>query len=337
MTSQVQRPLTAYQQDVWASASQAPHSPQFNCVLHERLRGTVDHDALAACVEDALARHDTFRLRFEEHAGTPVQWAEPDGVRVARVDLTGEPDPQQACAAWMRRSLAVPLPLAGGPLVEATLLVEGPGVTHLHVKAHHVIADGWSLHRLSAEVLDDYARTVAGEKPAARTSPSLLAFVEEEAAYRSGADAERDRAFHRERLAGVAPALFTRTAAGAGRGRHSFTIEGALVDKVRAAGFSPFTYIAAMFGTYLTRLHRGEEVVLGVPFLNRPGAWRDVLGQFANTLPLRIPAAGGRTVRELVACTQEATRALQPHQRLSLGDVLRELPLPPKAPAGCST
>ncbi|MFE0380356.1 AMP-binding protein, partial [Streptomyces inhibens] len=104
-------------------------------------------------------------------------------------------------------------------------------------------------------------------------------------------------------------------------------------DRVRAAGFSPFAYIAAMFSTWLTRLHRSEEVVLGVPFLNRPeGHHKDILGQFANTLPLRVAAHGGRTVRELVAETQDATRALRRHERLSLGDILRELPTRAEGP-----
>lgn len=323
-------PLTAYQRDIWAAGLQAPESPQFNCVLHERLRGGVDQDTLADCAERALYRHETFRMRFGENAGEPFQWVAGEGVRVSRVDLAQEPEPDIACAEWMRRSMATALPLTdGGTLVEATLLVESPDVTHLHIKAHHIVADGWTVDRLSHEILDDFARaTGAGRESTGRREPSsYLAFVEEEAAYRAGAGSERDRAFHREALAGVAPALFTRTADGSGRCRHSFVFEGPLVDRVRAAGLSPFAYLTAMFGTWLTRLHRSEEAVLGIPFLNRPEAHhKDVLGQFANTLPLRVAAHGGRTVRELVADTQEATRALRRHERLSLGDVLRELP-----------
>ncbi|MGD3108655.1 amino acid adenylation domain-containing protein [Streptomyces sp. YGL11-2] len=331
------RPLTAYQQDIWAAAAQAPESPQFNCVLHERLRGDVDLDALADRVAGALHRHETFRLRFgEDDAGTPFQWVAGEGIRVGRVDLAGQPVPNGACAAWMRRSMETALSLTdGGALVEATLLREGPDTAHLHIKAHHIVADGWTINRLSHEILEDYARAVAADpQPGGRHEPpSYLAFVDEEAAYRAGAAGEADRAFHREALAGVAPALFTRTVGGSGRGRHSFAVDRRVADRVRAAGLSPFAYLAAMFGTWLTRLHRSEEVVLGVPFLNRPEEHhRDVLGQFANTLPLRVAAPGGRTVRELVAETQAATRALQRHERLSLGDVLRELPAPAEGP-----
>ncbi|MFD8749818.1 amino acid adenylation domain-containing protein [Kitasatospora sp. NPDC059577] len=336
MNQQTSHRLTAYQQDVWAVGSRAPESPQFNCVLHERLHGSVDRDRLAACAERALHRHETFRLRFADSSGVPFQRVAQERVPVTVVDLSGEPEPGAACAAWMRRSLAGALPLTGGALVEAALLLEGPDVTHLHVKAHHIVADGWTLDRLGHEILQDYGQAPhGGARQSSRTASSCLAVVEADAAYRAGADGDRDRAFYREYLDGVTPALFTRARGDGphGRGRHSFVIDGALVGRVRAAGFWPFTYVAAMVGTYLARLHGTEEVVIGVPFLNRTtGHHRDVLGQFANTLPLRVAAPGSRTVGDLLAEVQDATRVLRRHERLSLGDILREVPAAARGP-----
>ncbi|MFJ4693897.1 amino acid adenylation domain-containing protein [Streptomyces sp. NPDC088766] len=328
--------LSAYQRDLWAVGSRTPESPQFNAVLHERLQGAVDRDRLAACTERVLHRHETFRLRFDESTGTPFQWVAPDSVPVTVVDLSRDPEPDAACAEWMRRSMTSALPLGRGPLVEATLLVESPDVTHLHVKAHHIIADGWTLDRLSHEIIEDYARAPhSGPHGAAPRPPSYLAFVEEDAAYRAGADGDRDRAFYREYLLDAAPALFTRTTSGDtnGRGLHSFQIDSALVGRIRTAGFSPFTYLAAVLGTYLTRLHRSEEVLLGIPFLNRATErHKRTLGEFANILPLRIAAQGARSLRELLAQTQETTRALRRHERLSLGDILPVLPASARSP-----
>ncbi|WP_055591616.1 amino acid adenylation domain-containing protein [Streptomyces hirsutus] len=337
MNRQTPYRLTAYQEDVWAVGSQAPESPQFNCVLHERLCGRVEQDRLAASAERVLHRHDTFRLRFADSGGVPFQRVARERVPVTVIDFSHEPEPDAACAAWMRGSMADALPLTSGSLAEAALLVESPDVTHLHIKAHHIVADGWTLDRLGHEILQDYARTPhGGARRSAREAPSYLAFVEDDAAYHAGADGDRDRAFHREYLLGVQPALFTRRRGDGPRGersRHSFAIDGALVGRIRAAGFWPFTYVAAMLGTYLTRLHRSEEVVLGVPFLNRStGPHRDVFGQFANTLPLRVAAPGGRTVRDLLAEIQGATRELRRHERLSLGDILREVPATARGP-----
>ncbi|MFJ1709557.1 amino acid adenylation domain-containing protein [Kitasatospora sp. NPDC088346] len=336
MNDQAPHRLTTYQRDLWSAGAQAPESPQFNCVLHERLYGGVDPERLAACTGHALQRHETFRLRFEESRGIPSQRVVQEGAPVVVVDLSREPEPDVACAEWMRRSMARALPLANGPLVEATLLLESSDVTHLHIKAHHIVADGWTLHRLGQEILDGYAQTPrCGPERSADGVPSYLAFVEEDAAYHAGADGDRDRAFYQDYLHGVTPAMFKR-ATDRGpreRGRHSFVIDGSLVGRIRAAGFSPFTYVAATLGTYLTRLHRSDEVVLGVPFLNRPTEQhKDILGQFANTLPLRVAAHGGRTLRELLVEIRDATGTLRRHERLSLGDVLQARPAPARAP-----
>ncbi|KOG33841.1 MULTISPECIES: amino acid adenylation domain-containing protein [Streptomyces] len=330
MNDQTAHQLTSYQRDLWAVASRAPESPQFNAVLHERLRGAVDRDRLVACAERVLHRHETFRLRFDESAGTPFQWVTQDRVPVTVVDLSRTDEPAAACTEWRRSSMASALPLARGPLVEATLLVESADVTHLYIKAHHIIADGWTLDRLSYEIVEEYARApYGGSHEGSGGSSSYLAYVEEDAAYRVGADCDRDRDFHREYLLDAVPALFTRTTSSGGhdRGLHSFVIDSALVGRIRAAGFSPFTYLAAMLGTYLTRLHRTEEVLLGVPFLNRTTErHKATLGEFANILPLRVAASGAQSLRELLARIREDTRSLRRHERLSLGDILPALP-----------
>ncbi|WP_432125503.1 amino acid adenylation domain-containing protein [Streptomyces sp. bgisy082] len=330
MNDQKAHQLTTYQRELWYAGSQAPDSPQFNCVLHERLHGKVDRHRLAACTGRALHRHDTFRLRFDEGGGLPLQRVTPESVPVAVVDLSHEPEPDAACAAWMRDAMSRALPLTGGPLVEATLLLESPDVTHLHVKAHHIVADGWALGLLSHEIFQEYVRAPGDDpRPSTLETSSYLAFVQEDVAHHTGTDGDRDRAFFREYLSGAAPALFTRTTdrGPRERGRDSFVVDGVLVGRVRAAGFSPFAYLAAVLGTYLARLHRSEEVVLGVPFLNRPAEHhKRILGQFANTLPLRVAAHGGRTLRELLCEIQDATRTLRRHERLALGDVLRAQP-----------
>ncbi|WP_051854693.1 non-ribosomal peptide synthetase [Streptomyces sp. NRRL B-1347] len=321
--------LTAYQRDIWVGARRAPESPQFNCVLWDRIEGRVDLGALLACAERALRGHEALRLRFDEHEGAPRQWVDPEPLRVRVRDFSDGPDATERCAAWRERSLARALPLTGGPLVEATVLVEGPEVVHLHVKAHHLVADGWAFDLLSRQILQDYRRRAHGDgRPAPAGTSSYLAWADEEARYRNGAEHARDEAFHRRALDGATPALFTRTpAAGGHRVRHAFVVEGALVERVKSAGLSPFAYVAAVLGSYLARVHRSEETILGIPFHNRPDAGQHgIVGQFANTLPLRIAVGGTRTVRELAAAVRETVDTLRPHQRLALGDVLRALP-----------
>ncbi|MDF5906195.1 condensation domain-containing protein [Pseudomonas aeruginosa] len=101
------------------------------------------------------------------------------------------------------------------------------------------------------------------------------------------------------------------------------TLERTLLDAIRDRG-RPFLFLSAAVALYLARIHQNDDVVLGVPVLNRADrAAKQVVGHFANTLPLRIRTAPEQTVDEFLAQLREATRTLLRHQKMPLGDLLR--------------
>ncbi len=198
----------------------------------------------------------------------------------------------------------------------------------MYLRTHHVMMDGWALNEFSRQVFADYAHMADHGVPANGPRQSYLEFLEEDQRYRASTAHESDRTFFQRELTDVEPALFARTVPTGERrfGRTTFVLDGGLVERMLAAGASPFAYIAGVFATYLTRVHRSAEVVLGVPMLNRPSATaRETLGQFANTLPLRV-RIDGRSMTDLAAAVRTSTKALQEHEKLALGDVLRALP-----------
>ncbi|MFE2940693.1 amino acid adenylation domain-containing protein [Streptomyces sp. NPDC059255] len=328
-------PLTAYQRDIWAASAIDESHPQFNCVVHERLTGRVDVPALRACLARAARRHDALSLFFDARDEVPHQWRDPevgsapDNALVGLVDLGDEPDPRAACAAWVERSLARPFPLRRGRMFELTLLREGPGAVHLVVKAHHIITDGYGIFLFTERVFEEYERVKAGAAPLDGPVPSYVDFLAEEARYTASPDFRRDQDFHRRAHSGTEPALFTRATARADRptGRHAFTVDRALVRGLREQQRLVFPVVAAAFATYLGRIHRTPEVVLGIPLLNRRGGEElATVGHFANNLPLRVRTPATATPREIGAAVESGSEELRGHERLALGDLLRTLP-----------
>lgn len=292
--------------------------------------GNVARETLARAVRNSLRSHDALRLRFDERDGVPRQWVSGEFPGVRILDLSARPDPGGACAEWMEESLRTALPLRRSPMVEATVLVESAQVAHLHLKAHHLVADGWALHLLGVEIREEYAALLDGASSRVRPS-SYSAAVEEETRYRASERYARDREFHRAALEGVSPALFPRkeTPETPPAVRTSFTVPGEVVAALRAERVSPFAYVAALLGTYLSRVHDTDEVVLGIPFLNREGDLQTAtVGEFANTLPLRVRPGDEGSLRDVVTDVRGKVSALREHGRLALGEVLREVPRP---------
>ncbi|ANY07762.1 amino acid adenylation domain-containing protein [Pseudonocardia sp. HH130630-07] len=306
--------LSAYQRDIWAAAAQDPEHPQFTVVVAEWLDGPVDTARLLRCTRQRVARTDALCLQVTERAGSPVQVVDPDGVTV---DVHV---PEEGVEEWIAAAADRAFVPGDGPLAAVTLLTDGPDRCVLVVAAHHIVADTRALTLFTDAVLTDYA----GAGPE-RDGRSYLDAVADDLAYRSSDEHARDRAALAGELADAVPVLFGRDTTGSGA-RHRLFLDGPLVDRMLALGESPFSFVAAAVATYLSRVHHAEEVIIGVPLLNRrTGRDESTVGQFANTLPLRLWTDGTRTLRALAGEVRASTSFLRQHERLSLGDLLREL------------
>ncbi|MDT0494369.1 amino acid adenylation domain-containing protein [Streptomyces griseus] len=340
--------LTGFQRDIWAAEARTPGNCQFNVLVHERLEGAVDRELLGACLARAVRAHDAFRLRFgEDGDGVPRVRRVPETPDAPlswdHLDLSGEPDPSGAVRARCEQELSRPLDLRDGPLFRAAVLTEGPDAVHLVLTAHHIVTDAWALNALTLRILSDYrirasrnALPASGEKdadPVGRDdSPSYWDSIREFGYRADDTDRdtgrENDRAFYRNYLAGTEPALFTRSGATRpGRGRHSFAVGEELVGRILDAGASPFPYLLSALAVCLARVHQADEVVIGVPFLNRRTEdERATVGQFANNLPLRIAVAEDLPLVDLADHVRKRIDELREHERLPFGDILREAP-----------
>ncbi|WP_319754193.1 non-ribosomal peptide synthetase [Streptomyces sp. AK02-04a] len=262
-----------------------------------------------------------------------MQWVEEDVPEVQVVDLSTQDNPRAACMAWMESAARSPFVLEGGQPFDIALVRESESVGYLFLMAHHIIVDGWGMDQFVRQILSDYAHVVRTGTALEITPPSYLAFAEEEARYRSSSRWDRDRDFCQETFADFAPPLFpanaTDPASGGGRrsARHTFLLERKLVDRVREREGSFFAFLTATFATYLSRVHRCEEVGLGIPLLNRRGmVEKRTVGNFASMLPLRVTAHGEQSMQDIADQVEAATFTMKRRERLAIGDLLRALP-----------
>ncbi|MFF7023207.1 amino acid adenylation domain-containing protein [Streptomyces klenkii] len=341
MPSERSVPLSPYQRDIWLAAMRAPKSPQFNATIAEEFTGPVDIPLLRDCLIRTMERHDAFRLRFGEEDGVPRQWLADVLVADGRpavdvIDFSSAPDPQAACLAWREKVLRTPIELGDGPLFRVALLRESDTAVHLLIQTHHLVADGRSMDLVHGEATEEYARRARGAAATNRAAangrdaaPSALDAVTGRDDYFASSQHEADRGFHRAELAQMEPSFFARRhdpQAVPDFGRHTFTLPGDVAEHIKESGGSPFAFLAAALGTWLARVHRTSDAVLGMPLLNRrTRAELTTVAQYANTLPLRIEVPDGRPLADVAAQVQNSLTRLQEHQRLPYGEVLREL------------
>jgi acyl transferase domain-containing protein/NADPH:quinone reductase-like Zn-dependent oxidoreductase/acyl carrier protein len=320
-------PLTGYQRDIVAISARYPDLPIAQVVACARLDGTVNLEWMGECVRRASLRNDALRLRFELRDGEFVQRVSTEQPELEFVDFTGDADPAAACRHWLDEASERVLPL-DGPLTRAAVLVDRTDSFLVYGCFHHAVGDAWGMNLALSQLLNEYASGVDFSSDNDVEMPRYVDFVRAEREYRGSPDWATDREYFVEEFRDVEPALFARSGSVRSRRRRhrTFRVHPEIAQRIRDTGRSIFTFTAAAVGVYLRRIHRGRDIIIGVPFLNRSSdAELRTVGCMVNMLPLRIPVDSAMSMAELADRITAQVWELRARQRFAYGDVVAAL------------
>ncbi|WP_405386692.1 amino acid adenylation domain-containing protein [Streptomyces sp. NBC_01102] len=329
-------PLTAAQSGMWYAQSLDPLSPAQNTAECLEIDGPLDPGLFAAALRRVAEETDALRVRVEDSADGPRQHLAPVVVLpLTTHDLRDAPDPDRQADRWMRADLSEPFDLTAGPLFRHALFRVGEERWLWYQRIHHLVMDGFGYSLLVRRTAEVYSALAGGSEPGPRVFGALAELVAEDAAYRSSAAFEADRAHWGEafgdrpevpRLAGrgaLPSRTFHRRTAHLERDATQGVRE--LADRLRATW--PDVLIAAQ-ALYTSRATGHAEVVLGLPMMGRLGSVSlRVPGMVMNVLPLRLAVSPEATFAELVRQVVLGVREVRRHQRYRYEDIRRDLRL----------
>ncbi|GLZ12887.1 hypothetical protein Acsp04_31220 [Actinomadura sp. NBRC 104425] len=154
-------PLSFGQERIWSAARRS--GLRFTIPLAVHMRGRLDVPALRLAFQDVVNRHEALRTLFPEVDGVPRQQVLPPGP--ARVPLRVVPSSPADFEERLAAAAHDDLDPAAEPPIRATLFRLGPDEHALLIVAHHLIADGWSMGVLAADLSKAYAARLAGTGP----------------------------------------------------------------------------------------------------------------------------------------------------------------------------
>ncbi|HEX5760628.1 MAG TPA: non-ribosomal peptide synthase/polyketide synthase [Thermoanaerobaculia bacterium] len=346
------RPLASFAQErIWfldqMGGAEAWARAAYNVPLALDVDGPLDRPALAAALAVVVARHEVLRTSFDLAEGRLAQVVAPRlEPPLPLVDLSGLAAAAGGRADSEARRLAGEearrhFDLARGPLLRCALLRRGPAASadrhRLLLTLHHVVADGWSLGVLLAELAELYAAAL-DRRPAA-LPPLRIQYADYAAWQRdrlAGPQLAAQLGHWLERLDGLPdglelPADRPRPAAPDYRGarlrRH--LPAGLLADLGalgRRQGTTLFMTLMAGFQALLARWSGSEDLAVGSPVAGRDRAELEgLIGLFVNTLVLRGDLSGDPRGTDLLARVREAALAAWAHQDLPFEKLVEEL------------
>lgn len=332
-------PLSFAQQRLWLLDRLEPGTALYNSPGAIRIDGALDADRLEQALQLVIDRHETLRTMFIENGGIVAQAILPQlAIPLLRIDLTAM-DPESREREIARRSrtqMLLPFDLAGGPLLRATLYRLAPDVHVLHLVAHHIVVDVWSVGVFFRELSEGYAALAAGRAVAWPALPIQYSdFAIWQRRLLASGDLETQRAYWKARLASPPPTLalpidrprVSRQRHGA---HHRFVLDrelGAAVARLAVAeDASPYMTLLAAFGALLEHYCREQDLAIGTPIANRHRTELEpLIGFFVNTLVLRLDTSGRPTFRERVRRARATALEAFEHQDLPFEVLVEEL------------
>ncbi|HEY0553754.1 MAG TPA: amino acid adenylation domain-containing protein, partial [Thermoanaerobaculia bacterium] len=315
-------PTSFAQRRFWLLDTMIPGGPgraTYNVPLAVRLRGPVRAAAMAAALDEIVARHETLRTGFAEEEGEPVQVISPAvAVPLPLVDFGALPASLQD--GELRRQLQTeaerPFDLARAPLLRALLFRLGEDEYALFLNQHHIVTDAWSLGLLAGELLMLDGAVRAGlPSPLTELPIQYADFAAWQREQLQGEALQRKLAPWRQRLAGapselpLLPDHPRRRTDGAG-GFLSVALlptpMARLAALARDSGATLFMALLAGFQALLFRHGGRTDLVVGSPVSGRGRIETEgVIGCFVNTLALRVRLEGALSFRELLGRVRE--------------------------------
>ncbi|MQA25322.1 MAG: amino acid adenylation domain-containing protein, partial [Micromonosporaceae bacterium] len=332
--------LVAEQQRyLWFLHQLAPESPTYNLSFALRLRGALDVAALGRALGGLVARHEGLRTRFGSERGVPFQVVD---AAPGSWPLPVTDGGAWSVQGWVDAQARLPFELELGPVVRSSLLRVAGDDHVLSLVMHHIVADGWSVGRISDELAGRYAAECEGRSAAL---PELSVQPADHAAWQRrwlvGDEVASHLDYWRRTLDGAEeldlPTDRPRPAAPTGAGEIlETTLPPAVAEAARVLArgerVSFLAVLHAVFVVVLSRCSGQWDVVAGSVFSGRTRSEVEPLvGFFANTLVLRASTAGNPTFRELAHRCHDTVLGALEHQDAPFGMVVDALK-PDRAP-----
>jgi amino acid adenylation domain-containing protein len=317
------RPASRGQAALWYLDRLHHGAPTYAVPLGYWISGPLRLDRMDAALTTLVTRHEALRTTLAERDGQV--WSRLRPPVPVRTEVTAVADRAEA----LRRAeadAARPFDMSAGPLVRSSCYRVDEEQHLWLLNVHHSAFDAWSLGVFWRE----FALAYLG-RPLPEPSVRFADYVAWQERWLGSAEADGQRRYWAEQLAGDVPVLEPGLATGADS-LAGFSIPLGLagvgpaeLERVaRACGSTPFGLLLAGFLATLHRMSGGaDDVVVGVPMAARvrPGT-EDLVGYLVNTVPLRMRFTPGMRFRELVERTDAVLAEALSRQDLPFAEMV---------------
>ncbi|MGU3401168.1 non-ribosomal peptide synthetase [Brucellaceae bacterium D45D] len=333
-------PLSAAQHRMWLHQQLHPGSSAYNVCIQMNFDGNLDETRLLDAIAEVIKRHDVLRTTYPlDSQGNPYQ-----KIHVhlpPEIHVVEDNDPSRIAIA----SASTPFDISTSSPIRIHLVRIGSSKYSLVLTVHHIVWDGGCFGIFSRDLSAFYRGS--------EISPLPIQYADADG-YQSRNDPriatlwDMQLDYWRRTLTPFPPALalpkirWQEAEPGERAKRLDRVMPPASVTQLRAAAVAlrttPFAVFIAVYALLLNRWTTASDITIGTMVANRhlPGVG-DLIGNFGNTVLLRLDLSGDKTFRALVQQTSQVITDALSNSDVSYEQVVADLAPPREAGYGFFT
>jgi len=334
-------PLTSPQREIWFDQMLHEGVPLYNIGGYAKLLGSIDIHLFQQATNLLIKKHDALRMVLSEETdedGIPLQgYAKELTVKVAMQDFSATAQPHENAMAWMQQRFIVPFSLKGQPLFRYDLIKISDDCYYWLLQYHHLMIDGYGAALLNRSIAAIYTELSEGKTPHLN-SPSYTHFVENDRIYiKSPLFAKQKQYWLAQFATPPEPLLAPRY--------HVHDINGLvgsdcevlylsrdfyqrLGELAKQHSATLFHVLLGALTVYFTRITGQDDVVIGLPVLNRSNAqFKQTAGLFTGVSPTLFNFDKNLCFAELLQNINKTLKANYRHQRFPVSEINRAVGL----------
>ncbi|WP_417831814.1 amino acid adenylation domain-containing protein [Terasakiella sp.] len=333
-------PLSFAQQRLWFVDQLEKDSPAYNMPAALRLKGRLNINALERSLNEIVRRHEILRTSFPLKDGTPVQKIHADlSLVLEKSDLSAmDTDTRELhIQNTIETECLTPFDLQTAPLIRGQLLKVSDEEHILLLSMHHIVSDGWSIGIIGRELSVLY-KAFPNNKSADLPELDIQYgdFSQWQKSWMEGTDYRQQLDYWITHLKDAPhildlPTDYARPALQTYHGKTHTTYLSGNVQKTlhqiaREAGGTLFMPLLAAFALHIRSYSAQNDLIIGSPIANRnrPEV-EDLIGFFANTLPLRLQINTTETFTDLLKQVQSETLKAYENQDVPFEKIVENL------------
>lgn len=330
-------PITGPQYNFWVDQQIHPESPIYNIGGYADVNGALDHELFERVINALLKENDALRIRFSTHRdGTPYQYFHPyQKFPLQVIDYSNEGSSLEKAKEWINSKFKIAYKLNDTSLFDIKLIKIQENHYLYYFKFHHMILDGWGTLTALKQVIDRYNSGKANSEDIPLGSPSYIDFIEDDIKYQASSRYQKSKKYWKEKFSSVPESILSTplfkipSASHSKSERYSLVVSSEDYEKLNCIAHAEevtiFNVILANIYVLLHKLTRLDNIVIGVPLLNRNNkGFKNTIGLFVETSPLQISIDPNQKFSQLLVQIKKELTECYRHQRFPAGEIAQQ-------------